>query len=113
MKTFFIKINNKKVKAKENETILDVANKIGTYGLAVCAKYHGVPFYVAAPSSTFDMTLASGDEIPIEERGAEEVAEGFGVRTVVEGVKIYNPAFDVTPGELIKISSCEFRDMKN
>lgn len=79
----------------------DVANKIGTYGLAVCAKYHGVPFYVAAPSSTFDMRLASGDEIPIEERGAEEVAKGFGARTVVEGVKIYNMAFDVTPGELI------------
>ena len=79
----------------------DAANKIGTYGVAVLAKAHGIPFYVAAPSSTFDLSLATGDEIPIEERPDEEVAVGFGRRTVPEGVAVYNPAFDVTPAELI------------
>ena len=79
----------------------DVANKIGTYGLAIAAHHHGVPFYVAAPSSTFDFELASGDEIPIESRGPEEVRSGFGRRTAPENVEAYNPAFDVTPAGLI------------
>jgi methylthioribose-1-phosphate isomerase len=79
----------------------DTANKIGTYAVAVLAKAHGIPFVVAAPSSTFDLSLASGEGIPIEERGAEEIAEGFGVRTAPAGVKAYNPAFDVTPAGLI------------
>mgnify|MGYP002625174909 CR=1 FL=1 len=79
----------------------DVANKIGTYNLAVLAKHHGIPFYVAAPSSTFDLTLATGDAIPIEQRGGEEITDGFGRRTAPTGVKTYAPAFDVTPHELI------------
>ena len=79
----------------------DTANKIGTYMVAVLAQQHGVPFYVAAPTSTLDMSLATGDEIPIEERGAEEITEGFGKRTAPEGVKVYSPAFDVTPADLI------------
>jgi methylthioribose-1-phosphate isomerase len=79
----------------------DVANKIGTYGLAVAARHHGIPFYVAAPSSTLDFGLASGTEIPIEQRGAEEVRSGFGRRTAPESVTVYNAAFDVTPAELI------------
>ena len=79
----------------------DTANKIGTYALAVLAQYHGIPFYVAAPRSTFDLSLASGDEIPIEERHADEIAVFGGLRTAPEGVQVYNPAFDVTPGELI------------
>lgn len=79
----------------------DTANKIGTYNLAVLAKYHGVPFYVAAPTSTIDATIQSGDRIPIEERHAKEVTEGFGQRTAPEGIKVYSPAFDVTPAALI------------
>jgi methylthioribose-1-phosphate isomerase len=79
----------------------DAANKIGTYGVAVLAKYHGIPFYVAAPSSTFDLSLPDGSGIPIEERDAREVTEGFGRRTAPEGVGVYNPAFDVTPASLI------------
>ena len=79
----------------------DAANKIGTYGLAVVARRHGVPFYVAAPYSTFDLSLPSGDRIPIEQRGAEEITEGFGRRTAPAGVRTYSPAFDVTPAELI------------
>ena len=79
----------------------DTANKIGTYMVAVMAQQHGVPFYVAAPTSTLDMSLTTGDQIPIEERGAEEVTEGFGKRTAPEGVKVYSPAFDVTPAHLI------------
>lgn len=79
----------------------DAANKIGTYGVAVIAREHGVPFYVAAPSSTFDLSIDSGDEIPIEERAAEEVTEGFGCRTAPEGCKVYCPAFDVTPARYI------------
>ena len=79
----------------------DVANKIGTYGLAVLAREHGIPFYVAAPLSTIDLATASGDEIPIEERGREEVAE-FGARPVVpKGVPVRNPAFDITPAALV------------
>lgn len=77
------------------------ANKIGTYGVAVLAKAHGIPFYVAAPYSTFDMTLESGDAIPIEYRESREVTEGFGSRTAPEGVDVYSPAFDVTPPDLI------------
>ena len=79
----------------------DAANKIGTYGVAVSAKAHGVPFYIAAPVSTFDLNLAEGSEIPIEERSADEICNGFGKRTAPEGCKVYNPAFDVTPAELI------------
>jgi methylthioribose-1-phosphate isomerase len=75
----------------------DVANKIGTYGLSVLAKEHGVPFYVVAPVSTFDLTLDSGDKIPIEERPPDEVAMPFGVRTAPKEAEVYNPAFDVTP----------------
>lgn len=79
----------------------DAANKIGTYGVAVLAKHHGVPFCVAAPSSTFDLSLETGAGIPIEQRSAEEITAGFGRRTVPAGVNVYNPAFDVTPAELI------------
>ena len=79
----------------------DTANKIGTYSVAVLARHHGIPFYVAAPSSTFDLSLESGDGIPIEERGAEEVTHGFGRQTAPDGCKTYCPAFDVTPAELI------------
>ncbi len=80
----------------------DAANKIGTYPLAVCAARNNVPFYVAAPYSTFDMGLACGSEIPIEQRAAEEIVEGFGRRTAPVGVKTYAPAFDVTDAELIR-----------
>ena len=79
----------------------DAANKIGTYGVAVLARYHKIPFYVAAPASTFDLALESGEGIPIEERGAEEITEGFGRRTAPDGAEVYAPAFDVTPAELI------------
>ncbi|QDT67179.1 Methylthioribose-1-phosphate isomerase [Planctomycetes bacterium MalM25] len=79
----------------------DAANKIGTYGLAVQAKHHGVPFYVAAPTTTFDLALQSGADIPIEERAAEEITEPYGKRTAPEDVPVWNPAFDVTPAELI------------
>lgn len=79
----------------------DVANKIGTYTVALLAKHHGVPFYVAAPTSTVDPSIASGDLIPIEERGGEEVAGFNGQRTAPEGVKTYNPAFDVSPHEMV------------
>ena len=79
----------------------DAANKIGTYMLAVLAKYHGVPFYVVAPKSTFDLKIQSGKQIPIEERKPEEVTCFTGVPTAPSGVKVYNPAFDVTPASLI------------
>jgi methylthioribose-1-phosphate isomerase len=79
----------------------DTANKIGTYSLAVNAQKHGVPFYVAAPISTIDFNINTGEQIPIEERVAEEVAEGFGKRTTPVGAQVYNPAFDVTPHHLI------------
>lgn len=75
----------------------DVANKIGTYSVAVLAKENGVPFYVAAPLSTVDLAVADGSLIPIEERDASEVCTVCGVRTVPEGVRVRNPAFDVTP----------------
>ena len=79
----------------------DAANKIGTYGVAVLAKAHGIPFYVAAPSSTFDFNLPNGDGIPIEQRDPREVTHGFGRQTAPDGVAVYNPAFDVTPARLI------------
>ena len=79
----------------------DVANKIGTYTLAVLAKENGVPFYVAAPTSTIDMSLASGDSITIEERPAEEVTHFAGERIAPEGMGVLNPAFDVTPNEYV------------
>lgn len=85
----------------------DTANKIGTYSVAVLAAAHHIPFYVAAPSSTFDLSLPSGDGIPIEQRAPEEITEGFGRRTAPEGVKVYNPAFDVTPARLIRAIICE------
>ena len=79
----------------------DTANKIGTYSLAVLARHHGLPFYVAAPMSTVDLTIADGSEIVIEERDPEEV-RGFGGAPVApEGAGVFNPAFDITPGELI------------
>lgn len=82
----------------------DSANKIGTYNVAILAKHHGIPFYIAAPSSTFDLSIADGSLIPIEQRDSKEITEGFGKRTAPNeraGVKTYNPAFDVTPHELI------------
>jgi methylthioribose-1-phosphate isomerase len=79
----------------------DVANKIGTYGLAVQAKYHGVPFYVAAPMSTFDPNVGTGAEIPIEERAADEIRQIGGTLIAPAGAPVWNPAFDVTPAELV------------
>jgi methylthioribose-1-phosphate isomerase len=79
----------------------DAANKIGTYGVAILARRHNIPFYVAAPYSTFDLSLSSGDAIPIEQRSSEEITCGFGRRTAPEGIATYSPAFDVTPAELI------------
>jgi methylthioribose-1-phosphate isomerase len=79
----------------------DTANKIGTYGLAVSARQHGIPFYVAAPVSTFDREAKTGADIPIEERSGEEVIAGFGRKTGPKQVKVYNPAFDITPHSLI------------
>jgi methylthioribose-1-phosphate isomerase len=79
----------------------DVANKIGTYGVALLAKAHNIPFYVAAPISTIDLSTKTGKDIPIEERSAEEITEGFGTLTAPKGVNVFNPAFDVTPAELI------------
>jgi methylthioribose-1-phosphate isomerase len=80
----------------------DTANKIGTYSVAVLAAAHQIPFYVAAPSTTFDLTIDSGDQIPIEERSREEITHGFGRQTAPDGIGVYNPAFDVTPARLIK-----------
>lgn len=85
----------------------DTANKIGTYGVAILARAHQIPFYVLAPTSTFDMSLQSGDEIPIEERAASEITHGFGRKTAPDGVKVYSPAFDVTPAEYITAIVCE------
>lgn len=79
----------------------DVANKIGTFGVAILAKHFGIPFYVAAPTSSIDMSLASGDLIPIEERSADEVTHGMGKQTAPSDVDVFNPAFDVTPAELV------------
>jgi methylthioribose-1-phosphate isomerase len=79
----------------------DVANKIGTYGLALLAKAHGIPFYVAAPCSTIDLATPAGADIPIEERGRDEVARIGGRAVVPEGVPVRHPAFDVTPAALV------------
>lgn len=79
----------------------DVANKIGTYGLAVLAKAHGIPFYVAAPLSSIDLETPTGADIPIEERDGEEITHIQGIRVAPEGIKTYNPAFDVTPHQLV------------
>jgi methylthioribose-1-phosphate isomerase len=79
----------------------DTANKIGTYGVAVLARAHGIPFYVAAPSSTFDLRIHTGAEIPIEQRDPREITHGLGKQIAPDGVRVYNPAFDVTPAELI------------
>lgn len=79
----------------------DTANKIGTYGLALLAAAHQIPFYVAAPLSTFDLTLADGTGIPIEQRDPREITHGFGPPTAPEGIEVYNPAFDITPAHLI------------
>ncbi|MGO0060017.1 S-methyl-5-thioribose-1-phosphate isomerase [Brevibacillus fluminis] len=79
----------------------DTANKIGTYGVALLAKAHNIPFYVAAPLSTIDIMTPDGSAIPIEERDESEITVGFGTRTAPEGVKVYNPAFDVTPHDYI------------
>jgi methylthioribose-1-phosphate isomerase len=79
----------------------DAANKVGTYSVAVLANHHGIPFYVAAPSSTFDLSLPDGSHIPIEERNPQEITHSFGKQTAPDGVAVYNPAFDVTPAELI------------
>ena len=85
----------------------DSANKIGTYAVAVLARAHGIPFYVLAPRSTIDSEMPDGSKIPIEERGREEVTRGFGKETAPRGVKVYSPAFDVTPATLITAIICE------
>lgn len=79
----------------------DTANKIGTYGVAVLAKAHNIPFYIAGPTSTIDLKTLTGEDIPIEERHEKEITCAFGKRTAPEGVKVFNPAFDVTPHEWI------------
>jgi len=85
----------------------DAANKIGTYGVALLAAAHNIPFYVAAPTTTFDLSLASGDEIPIEQRNGREITHGFGRQTAPDGIDVYNPAFDVTPATLVTALICE------
>ncbi|MEO8097325.1 MAG: S-methyl-5-thioribose-1-phosphate isomerase [Acidobacteriota bacterium] len=85
----------------------DVANKIGTYSVAVLAKENGVPFYVAAPVSTFDLTIPSGDHIPIEQRSRDEVTHVFGVHVAPDGIGVENPAFDVTPNRYVTGIICE------
>jgi methylthioribose-1-phosphate isomerase len=79
----------------------DTANKIGTYSVSVLAKHHGIPFYIAAPSSTFDLSIETGAQIPIEQRDASEVTWIGGTHLAPENVGVYNPAFDVTPAEHI------------
>jgi len=79
----------------------DAANKIGTYSLSILARQHGIPFYIAAPSSTFDLNLAGGAEIPIEQRAPEEVVHFAGIPTAPDGIAVYNPAFDVTDAQNI------------
>jgi methylthioribose-1-phosphate isomerase len=85
----------------------DAANKIGTYGVALLARAHDIPFYIAAPTSTFDPATLDGDAIPIEQRDPKEITHGFGRQTAPDGVDVYNPAFDVTPAELIRAIICE------
>jgi methylthioribose-1-phosphate isomerase len=79
----------------------DVANKIGTLGVAILAKHFGIPFYVAAPTSSIDMSLSSGEQIPIEERDSQEITCGMGKQTAPDEIDVYNPAFDVTPADLV------------
>jgi methylthioribose-1-phosphate isomerase len=85
----------------------DVANKIGTYPLAVLARENGIPFYVAAPVSTFDLAMPTGAGIPIEERPAEEVTHHGGRRLAPDGVAVRNPAFDITPHRFVTAIVCE------
>lgn len=85
----------------------DAANKIGSYGVAILARAHAIPFYVLAPTSTFDVKARTGADIPIEERSSEEVTNGFGKRTAPHGIRVYSPAFDVTPARLITAIVCE------
>ena len=91
----------------------DTANKIGTYSLAVLAKAHNIPMYVAAPISTFDFTIENGEQIPIEQRDAEEVRSLQGVPTAPSGVNVFNPAFDVTPHEYITAIITEYGIISN
>ena len=91
----------------------DTANKIGTYGLALLAKAHNVPFFVAAPSSTFDLALQTGDEIPIEQRDENEILQPFGFQSSPASARGYNPAFDVTPAHLITAIITERGIIKN
>ncbi len=79
----------------------DTANKIGTYSIAVLARFHRIPFYIAAPLSSFDFSIQSGNEIPVEQRNKEEITHIKGIRVAPEDVNVYNPAFDITPGRLI------------
>jgi methylthioribose-1-phosphate isomerase len=79
----------------------DTANKIGTYGLSLSAKAHGIPLYVSAPLSTFDFSTETGEAIPIEERPEHEIRMVYGRKTVLDAAKVWNPAFDVTPGGLV------------
>ena len=86
----------------------DTANKVGTYQIAIAARHHGVPFYVAAPLTSIDTTLATGQEIKIEERPAQELTHIFGQRIAAQGIGVWNPSFDVTPASLISgiITEC-------
>jgi methylthioribose-1-phosphate isomerase len=86
----------------------DTANKIGTYSVSVLAKHHGIPFYVVAPTSSFDLSIPDGSHIPIEERAAAEITDGFGGPNAPAGIAVYNPAFDVTPHEHITGIVTEF-----
>jgi methylthioribose-1-phosphate isomerase len=86
----------------------DVANKIGTYSVAVLARQHDIPFFVAAPISTLDLTMSDGSHIPIEQRDPTEVTHIGGVRVVPEGVSVFNPAFDVTPNEFVTAIITDF-----
>ena len=95
------KINMVIVGADRIATNGDSANKIGTYGLSVLAHAHKIPFYVAAPSSTFDLSIEDGSGIPIEQRNPKEITEPFGKQVAPTGVSVYNPAFDVSPAHLI------------
>ncbi len=90
----------------------DVANKVGTYSVAILARTHGIPFYVAAPMSTVDLSLPSGEMIPIEERSPEEVTHISGIRIAPEGISVLNPAFDVTPAEYVTAIITEFGIIK-
>lgn len=96
------KVHNVVVGADRIAANGDTANKVGTYGVALLAQAHAIPFYVAAPSSTFDLSIPSGEHIPIEQRDPREITHGFGKQTAPDGVKVYNPAFDVTPAKLIR-----------